>query len=287
MSNTTKVWGITALLALIILGGAVAVVLMAQRNRAPAETAAVQDALPEPEMPPSAQDTVQPFSPQPLPQIPVPKEHAIAATARHDPPAQPFGPAAPKPQLKEEKAAEKVEPPVPAGPAPEVIPTKSMRAQLKLENLSGTLKLSSPAFEAGGHIPVAYTCNQSNISPSLEWAGAPGKTRSFVLFMERREPGKNPFVVWTLYGIGNKDTQLPENIQRQPELKTGWKQGVNDYNNVGYVGPCEPRGSLMNYSLQLFALDYMPALSGGASPEELINAMNGHIIDAAEFPFLR
>jgi phosphatidylethanolamine-binding protein (PEBP) family uncharacterized protein len=44
--------------------------------------------------------------------------------------------------------------------------------------------LISPAFEPNGEIPSRYTCEGENISPPLEWSGAPDKTESFVLTLE-------------------------------------------------------------------------------------------------------
>jgi phosphatidylethanolamine-binding protein (PEBP) family uncharacterized protein len=51
--------------------------------------------------------------------------------------------------------------------------------------------LSSPAFSNGQAIPAKYTCDGENLSPPLQWSGAPNETRGFALIVEDPEP-KSP-----------------------------------------------------------------------------------------------
>ena len=44
--------------------------------------------------------------------------------------------------------------------------------------------LSSPAFVDNGAIPKQYTCEGADISPPLNWSGAPQGTRSFALIVD-------------------------------------------------------------------------------------------------------
>lgn len=243
-SGAAKMWAATAVLALLILGGAV-FVGKREVGYAPIPEPPVSVAAPEPEM------------------APLSEEKPLYAVERPETPPAP----APVEAKKEEP------------------PPKPSRPQLALDHLAGTLKLSSPVVAPGLRLPLAYTCNQKNISPPLQWSGAPPETKSFALFMERRDPGQEPKIVWTLYGVGAAETALPENVSREAELENGWRQGKNDFNNTGYVGPCEPRGKV-NYALRLFALDTVLDLPGNTKPDDLINAMNGHIVDAAELPFI-
>ena len=50
---------------------------------------------------------------------------------------------------------------------------------------------------------------------------------------------------------------------------------------MGYTGPCPPNGKIHTYVLTMFALDEMLDLEEGASVPELINAMEGHILEKA------
>ena len=69
---------------------------------------------------------------------------------------------------------------------------------------SGTVKVSSPAFEPGGRIPKkhAYFGEGENVSPPLAWSGAPGKTNELAVIVDDPDaPGEVPWVHWVLYKI--------------------------------------------------------------------------------------
>ncbi len=47
-----------------------------------------------------------------------------------------------------------------------------------------TFNLTSSAFAANASIPIKYTCEGTNISPPLAWAGAPAAAKSFAIIVE-------------------------------------------------------------------------------------------------------
>ena len=55
-------------------------------------------------------------------------------------------------------------------------------------------QLFSNAFPEGGMVPKLYTCEGADVSPSLEWSGAPDGALSFALLMEDPDA---PAGVWT------------------------------------------------------------------------------------------
>ena len=56
---------------------------------------------------------------------------------------------------------------------------------------------------------------------------------------------------------------------------------MNDYDRIGYVGPCPPRGT-HHYVFSLYALDTKLKLSSGASKKQVVKAMNGHVLASGE-----
>src|ERR1043165_500797 len=48
----------------------------------------------------------------------------------------------------------------------------------------GAMQLTSTAFGEGQPIPDKYTCTGKNISPPLQWGGAPSATRSLALIVD-------------------------------------------------------------------------------------------------------
>ena len=150
-----------------------------------------------------------------------------------------------------------------------------------MKELLMTFLLSSPAFEHMGEIPVQYTCNGADISPPLGWQGHPEHTRSFVLIVDDPD-APDPaapqmvWVHWVLYNLSPQTTHLDEGIGAN-NLPANALQGVNDWKQVGYRGPCPPVGR-HRYFFKLYALDtVLPELSS-PTKAEVEAAMAGHVI---------
>lgn len=147
------------------------------------------------------------------------------------------------------------------------------------------LILRSSAFYEGGEIPLKYTCMGKNISPPLTWQGVPAGTKSLALIIDDPDaPDPNApkmtWVHWVVYNISEDAGELPEGCS-SGNLPVGAKQGVNDWNNIGYGGPCPPIGR-HRYFHKLYALDNVLLNMGKASKSKLEAAMQGHIIESTE-----
>ncbi len=59
-------------------------------------------------------------------------------------------------------------------------------------------------------------------------------------------------------------------------------QGVNDFRKVGYGGPCPPRGPAHRYFFRLYALDMELTLPLRKTKQDLLNAIEGHVLGRAE-----
>jgi Raf kinase inhibitor-like YbhB/YbcL family protein len=57
--------------------------------------------------------------------------------------------------------------------------------------------------------------------------------------------------------------------------------GTNSSGNIGYDGPCPPSGT-HRYFFKLYALDTMISLLPGATRENLLREMEGHILAETE-----
>lgn len=141
--------------------------------------------------------------------------------------------------------------------------------------------ITSNAFSNNGQIPKRYTCDSENISPPLSWSGLPEGTKSLVLIMDDPDAPdpkapKMTWVHWLLYNIHSQATGLSENIQVK-DLPQGTKQGINDWKQTGYRGPCPPIGR-HRYFHKLYALDTMLPDLGKPTKEQLEGAMQGKII---------
>jgi len=139
------------------------------------------------------------------------------------------------------------------------------------------IKVKSEAFEEGGMIPKKYTCDGEDASPPLSWTGVPEGTKALALICDDPDAPVGTWVHWVIFNIPPDTTGLSENIPPERVLESGARQGRNDFGNIGYGGPCPPRGT-HRYYFKLYALDKKVDLEPGATKDELLKAMEGHIL---------
>jgi len=147
------------------------------------------------------------------------------------------------------------------------------------------MTLTSNAFTSGQEIPERYTCDGRNVSPPLAWHDIPGATKSLALIVDdpdAPDPAapKMDWVHWVVYNIPPTVGSLPEGGTRGT-LPAGAVEGLNDWNTVGYRGPCPPVGRHRYYH-RLFALDITLSLAGKAGKSDVEQAMRGHVLGGAE-----
>ena len=147
------------------------------------------------------------------------------------------------------------------------------------------LSLSSSVFNDSGIIPLKYTCEGDDVAPPLEWDGTPDNAKSLVLIVDDPdapdpEAPKMTWVHWVIYNLPPDVRGLPEAATTEM-LPAGTEQGLNDWQNIGYGGPCPPIGR-HRYFFKLYALDTV--LEGLSSPTkaEVEAAMQGHVIAQTE-----
>lgn len=138
--------------------------------------------------------------------------------------------------------------------------------------------VTSPAFTQGSPIPSKYTCDGQDVSPPLRWGGVPQGARGLALISDDPDAPRGTWVHWVMYSIPTSVAELPEGVPAEDTTPQGARQGVNDSRKVGYSGPCPPRGSPHRYFFKLYALDIELDLSPGATKQDLLRAMEGHVI---------
>jgi hypothetical protein len=75
----------------------------------------------------------------------------------------------------------------------------------------GELKLRSPTVEYHKRIPERHTGDGEDVSPALEWTGAPDGTAAFAIVCHDPDaPLVDGFTHWVAYGIAGDATGLPE-----------------------------------------------------------------------------
>jgi hypothetical protein len=145
-----------------------------------------------------------------------------------------------------------------------------------------SFRLDSSAFRAGEPIPARNGCDDRDLSPPLNWSGAPAGVRSFALICDDPDAPGGTWVHWVLYDMPPERQELAEGVPALAELPDGARQGINDFRRIGYGGPCPPRGKPHRYSFRLYALDTKLQLAPKLRKQGLETAMRGHILAETE-----
>jgi Raf kinase inhibitor-like YbhB/YbcL family protein len=142
------------------------------------------------------------------------------------------------------------------------------------------IELSSSAFREGEAVPIQYTCDGANISPPLRWGAIPKNSQSLAIICEDPDAPAGVFVHWVIFNLPPIVADMPEATPATEELaESGAIQGKNDFDNIGYDGPCPPPGGKAHrYFFHLYALDTKLRLQAGATKHEFERAADGHII---------
>ncbi len=179
------------------------------------------------------------------------------------------------------------------------------------QDVEMSIELSSTAFNRIRRIPIEHACPSNktnpnlgdirdggNLSPPLAWTGVPEGTVSLALVMEGKEPrADEPNVHWLVWNIPAEVTELPAGTPTTTLLASigpRAAQGTNSFGRIGYDGPCpQPinlegqdrtggRDAVSRYHFRVYALDIELDLAAGATLEELLRAIDGHVLAGGE-----
>lgn len=125
------------------------------------------------------------------------------------------------------------------------------------------LVVSSPQLKEGERIPEeqvfnGFGCQGGNISPAVEWAGAPEGTRSYAITLyDPDAPTGSGWWHWVVFNIPAGVHALPKGAgnPQTASLPQAAIQSRTDFGKSGYGGPCPPQGDKPHrYQLTVYAL---------------------------------
>ncbi|QJD99709.1 YbhB/YbcL family Raf kinase inhibitor-like protein [Massilia forsythiae] len=149
----------------------------------------------------------------------------------------------------------------------------------------GKLTVSSAGFRQNGAMPAKYSEYADGIAPPLSWT-AVANAKSYAVIMEDPDAKPiTPVVHWLAWNVPAAVTSLPEGLQEQPRLTEpdGVLQGRNTHGSTGWSGPQPPVGDAPHhYHFQVYALDRMLDVPWGADRDQLLEAMQGHVLAKGE-----
>lgn len=139
--------------------------------------------------------------------------------------------------------------------------------------------LSSSVFKDGESISNKYTCDGENISPPLSIGEIPKNAKSLALIVD--DPDAVPFaghvfVHWLVINISHDTSEIKEGTKPQNSI-----EGTTSYNKSGWGRPCPPAGN-HRYYFKLYALDTLLNVNESATKQDILSAMEGHILEQCQ-----
>lgn len=137
--------------------------------------------------------------------------------------------------------------------------------------------LTSSEIKENDIISTRYTCDGADNQPSFSWSYPPSNTKTFALLFSDPDAPSGEFYHWIIFNIPNNVYKVSSD--QQPSQA---RLGKNDFGNTQYNGPCPPAGTRHHYVIAVYALDTHLKLPVGAKGSEVIEAMEGHVINTAK-----
>jgi Raf kinase inhibitor-like YbhB/YbcL family protein len=160
------------------------------------------------------------------------------------------------------------------------------------------LSVTTNAFPDGGEVPMHNAGRGDNKSPAFEFhwmngtapASAPDTVKTYALVMHDIENatarGTTDTLHWTLFNIPGTATGIPEGLG-PGVLPDGTTNGpgiaARGGNPGAYFGPGAGPGPFHHYVFEFYALDTKLDIPATATRDELMKAMEGHVVGKAAY----
>lgn len=147
--------------------------------------------------------------------------------------------------------------------------------------------VTSQAFSDGGRIPARHAATGvaggENISPPLDWTGAPPDTRSFAIATVDHHPVARMWVHWLVVDVPATATGVPDAASGTVAMPGGCRELDNTGGTPGWGGPRPPVGTGdHDYVTTVYALDVGRLdLPDRASLPAFEGALEGHVLARA------
>lgn len=138
--------------------------------------------------------------------------------------------------------------------------------------------LASESFTDGEFLNREYSCEGKDLSPELHWTYH-GKAESFAVTCEDPDAPGGTFVHWVIYNIPGAVKKLPKGFPKSSG-GDGSLQGVNDFGETGYNGPCPPPGKPHRYIFTVYALG-AKIMDKDLRLAEFKKLIKGHVLGSA------
>jgi hypothetical protein len=161
------------------------------------------------------------------------------------------------------------------------------------------LSVTTSAFPDGGEVPMRNAGRGENKSPAFEFhwnlgtnpAAAPDTLQTYAVVFHDIENSSNKTTTdtlhWTAFNIPGSAKGIPEGLA-SGDLPDGTINGPGIMagrggNPAGYFGPGAGPGPIHHYVFEFYALDTKLDLTAKSTRDELMKAMDDHIVGKAAY----
>jgi Raf kinase inhibitor-like YbhB/YbcL family protein len=160
------------------------------------------------------------------------------------------------------------------------------------------LTVTSNAWADGGEVPMHFAGRGDNKSPAFEFhwmmgtmpASAPEALKTYAVIFHDIEnstaKGTTDTLHWSAFNIPGTATGMPEGLG-PGDLADGTRNGPGIMARGGmpgvYFGPGAGPGPFHHYVFEFYALDTKLDLPATTTREDLLKAMDGHVIGKAAY----
>ena len=158
------------------------------------------------------------------------------------------------------------------------------------------LWVTTTAWPDGGEIPMTNAARGDNKSPAFEFhwnlganpGTAPENLQSYAVIFHDVENSSNKTTTdtlhWTAFNIPGAAKGLPEGLG-SGDLADGTRNGpgiaARNGKTPAYFGPGAGPGPIHHYVFEFYALDTKLDLPANTTREEMLKAMDGHVVGKA------
>lgn len=157
--------------------------------------------------------------------------------------------------------------------------------------------VTSTAWPDGGEVPMRNAGRGENKSPAFEFhwnlgtnpASAPDTLKTYAVILHDVENSSNKTTIdtlhWTAFNIPGTAKGISEGLG-SGDLPDGTRNGpgiasARGGNPPGYFGPGAGPGPIHHYVFEFYALDTKLDLPANTTRDDLLKAMDGHVIGKA------
>jgi Raf kinase inhibitor-like YbhB/YbcL family protein len=142
----------------------------------------------------------------------------------------------------------------------------------------GTAMSVTGPWVNGTTIDARYTCDGNGVAPPLAWTKGPAETKAYGIVLRNNDAPDQ--IDWAITNIDPGTTSLGE-----ASIPVGAFAATNSSGQATYTAPCPPKGSTLSYTLTIYALNSLIAVTPTSSAAKILADMDASVLEVATTDF--